>query len=149
MDAVHSWRLGYDYTPKPQKAIHAALTPACVIFLTIALAHKVYGRRLQGFSFPLGCCPFRWAVPAVIIEANRVRQVVGYLQPVSLERCQPPACVSIALAHRYAVRLLVGWSCPRLCSLAVIILYYTVPSTSIDRIHKCTQYISYRIVLYP
>ena len=52
------------------------------------------------------------------------------------ELCQPPACVSIALAHRYAVRLLVGWSCPRLCSLAVIIVYYMVNHISIDMMHK-------------
>lgn len=65
----------------------------------------------------------------------------GLLATSQRDLCQPPACVSIALAHRYAVRLLVGWSCPRLSSLAVIILYYTVPSTSIGRINKCTQYI--------
>lgn len=67
-----------------ENGIQRILAPARVIFVSIAiLGSQVYGRGLQGFSFPLGGCPFRWTVPAVVIGANRVRQVVGCLQPVS------------------------------------------------------------------
>ena len=82
-----------------ENGIQRILAPARVIFVSIAvLGSQVYGRGLQGFSFPLGDSPFRWTVPAVIIEANRVRQVVGCLQPVSgICASRPLACLLLSL----------------------------------------------------
>ena len=59
------------------------LTPARVIFVPIAV-HRLTGiwSRASRVFVPFGLSPVSVGFPAVVIEANRVRQVIGHLQPV-------------------------------------------------------------------
>ena len=89
------------------------------------------------------CCPLPsaalfTALPlGVYFYVERLKTITARLW----RKCQPPACVSIALAHRYAVRLLVEWSCSRYSSLGTNIVYYIVPNISMSKSNKyCTRY---------
>ena len=99
------------------------LAPARVIFMPIAV-YRLTGiwSRASRVFVPFGLLPVSVGCPGGRYRCKPRAAGSGLPATCLGDLCQPPACVSIALAHRYAVRLLVGWSCPRQYSLDFVVV---------------------------